>query len=70
MIDAGSKKIVFQTEEQPFQLADIDMHHTIISRFNNLLFENPGKYWIEVFLNNELILNYPIMLKQAEIKKQ
>jgi hypothetical protein len=69
MIDADNKKIVFQTEDQPFQLTDIDMHHTIISRFNNTLFEKPGKYWVEVSLNNELILNYPIMLKQMEIKK-
>ena len=69
MIDAGSKRVVLQTEEQPFQLADIDAHHTIISRFNNLLFENPGKYWVEIFMNNELILNYPIMLKQVEVKE-
>jgi len=69
MIDAGTKKIVFQTDDQPFRLADIDTHHTIISRFNNLLFEAPGKYWVEIFLNNELVLNYPIMLKQMEIKK-
>ena len=69
IISAKDKAIVFQTEEQPFQLADIDTHHTIISKFNNLLFQDPGKYWVEVFLNNELILNYPIMLKQMEIKK-
>ena len=69
MVDTDTKKTVFQTDDQPFQLADIDTHHTIISRFNNLLFEKPGKYWVEVFLNNELILNYPIMLKQMEITK-
>ena len=69
IINAKDKGLVFQTEDQPFQLTDIDTHHTIISRFNNLLFQNPGKYWVEAFLNNELILNYPIILKQAEIKK-
>ncbi|MCX5667761.1 MAG: hypothetical protein NTY34_05585 [Candidatus Omnitrophica bacterium] len=69
MIDARTKKKVFQTDDQPFRLSDIDTHHTIISRFNNLLFETPGKYWVEIFLNNELVLNYPIMLKQVEIKK-
>ena len=68
IINTKDKSVIFQTEEQPFQLADIDTHHTIISKFNNLLFQDPGKYWVEVFLNNELILNYPIMLKQMEIK--
>lgn len=70
IISAKDKALVFQTEDQPFQLTDIDTHHTIISKFNNLLFPEPGKYWVEIFLNNELMLNYPIMLKQMEMKKQ
>ncbi len=69
IVNTKDKAIVFQTEDQSFQLQDIDTHHTIMSRFNNLLFPCPGKYWVEIFLNNELILNYPIMLKQMEIKK-
>ncbi|MBI5124459.1 MAG: hypothetical protein HZA72_03475 [Candidatus Omnitrophica bacterium] len=69
IISTSDKEMVFQTEDQPFQLNDIDTHHTIVSRFNNLMFKNPGKYWVEIFLNNELILNYPIMLKQMEIKE-
>ena len=70
IISTKDKSVVFQTEDQPFQLTDIDTHHTIVSKFNNLLFESPGKYWVEIFLNNELILNYPIMLKQMENKIQ
>jgi len=65
IINSKNKAVVFQTEGQPFQLVDIDAHQTIVSRFNNLLFENPGKYWIEIFLNDELMLNYPIMLRQV-----
>jgi hypothetical protein len=69
IVNTKDKGVIFQTEEQPFQLADIDTHHTIMSRFNNLMFPTPGKYWVEVFLNNELILNYPIMLKIMDAKK-
>ena len=69
IVNSKDKAVVFQTDDQAFQLQDIDTHHTIISRFNNLLFPDPGKYWVEIFLNNELILNYPIMLKHMEIKK-
>jgi hypothetical protein len=68
IVGSDNKTVVFQTEDQRFELGDIDTHHTIISRFNNLLFETPGKYWVEIFLNNELILNYPIMLKRMENK--
>lgn len=70
IVSAKDKGIVFQTEDQPFQLSDIDTHHTIISRFNNLLFPESGKYWVEIFLNSELMLNYPLMLKLMEIKKE
>ena len=62
--ETGAK--VFETEEQLFELKDIDSHHTLISKFNNLVFPDPGKYWVEVLLNNELILNYPIVLKEVK----
>ena len=61
------KRIVFQTDEQPFTLEDIDRHHTLISKFNNLVFPDIGKYWLEVFLDKELVLNYPIMLKEVKL---
>jgi len=64
IINTKDKGKVFETNEQPFNLKDIDSHHTLISRFNNLVFPDPGKYWVEVILDNELVLNYPIMLKE------
>lgn len=66
IVNTKDKKIVFQTDDQAFTLADIDGHHTLISKFNNLVFPDPGKYWVEVFLGNDLILNYPIILKEMK----
>jgi len=66
IVNSQDKATVFQTDEQAFQLADINRHHTLVSRFNNLVFPTPGKYWLEVLLDGELFLNYPIML--TEIK--
>lgn len=65
IVNSKDKAIVFQTDDQPFELADIDKHHTLISRFSNLVFPMPGKYWVEVLLDKELILNYPIILKEV-----
>lgn len=64
ILDAMDQKVVFQTDDQEFSLKDIDAHHTLISRFNQLVFNAPGKYWVEVMLNGELVLNYPIMLRE------
>lgn len=66
IVNTKDGKVSFQTDDQPFTLADIDAHHTLISRFNNIVFPEPGKYWVEVLLDGELVLNYPLMLKAIE----
>jgi hypothetical protein len=63
---AKDSSLVFQTDEQSFDLNDIDAHHTLISKFNNLVFPEAGKYWVEIILDNQLMLNYPIILKQIK----
>ena len=65
IVNFRNKDIVFQTDEQTFELTDIDSHHTLISQFNNITFKEPGKYWVEVLLDGKLIINYPMMLKKT-----
>jgi len=64
IVNPGDSSIVFQTDDQPFELKDIDYHHTLISKVNNITFKAPGKYWVEVLLGGDLVLNYPLMLKE------
>lgn len=66
IVNSRDKSMVFQTEEQRFELPNIDSHHTLISRFNNIVFPEPGKYWVEIVLDGKLVLNYPISLKQVK----
>ena len=66
IVNSKDKVAVFQTDDQPFELRDIDGQHTLISKVNNLKFPEPGKYWIEVLLDGELVLNYPIMLREEK----
>ncbi|MDD5428008.1 MAG: hypothetical protein PHI58_02095 [Candidatus Omnitrophica bacterium] len=66
IVNPKNNQPIFQTDEQAFELADIDRHHTLISRFNNLVFPGPGKYWVEILLDNELVINYPIILNEAK----
>jgi hypothetical protein len=65
IVNASDSKAVFETGDQPFELRDIDGHHTFISRINNIVFNTAGKYWVEILLNGDLVLNYPIMLKEV-----
>jgi hypothetical protein len=66
IINSKDNLLVFQTDEQAFELADIDRHHTLISKVNNLVFPSPGKYWVEILLDKELVINYPIILNEAK----
>lgn len=66
IVNTKDSSIVFQTDDQPFKLESIDMHHTLVSRFNNLVFPIPGKYWVEVLLDGELFINYPIILREMK----
>lgn len=69
IVNSRDKTIIFQTNDQAFDLADIDGHHTLISKVNNLVFKGPGKYWIEVMLDGELILNYPLILREVKVEE-
>jgi len=66
ILNSSDNSVIFQTDDQPFKLEDIDSHHTLISKFSNIVFPKPGKYWVELLLDNELMLNYPLMLKEAK----
>src|SRR3990167_3771188 len=35
IVNTKDGAIVFQTDDQGFELTDIDAHHTLVSRFNN-----------------------------------
>jgi hypothetical protein len=54
--------MLLETKPQDFTLEDIESSHTLISEFDNVKFPAAGKYWVEVFLDGELVLNYPIKL--------
>jgi hypothetical protein len=66
IVNPKDKAIIFQTDDQAFELGDIDRHHVLVSRFNSLVFPEPGKYWLEVLLDGELVINYLMMLKEVQ----
>jgi hypothetical protein len=68
IVNSKDSSVIFQTGDQPFELKDIDSHHTLVSRVNNISFPSSGKYWLEVFLNGDLVLNYPVILREVKIE--
>jgi len=56
--------ILAEDKETTFQLKDLKAKHRIIARFNNLKFDTAGEYSIEVLLNGELKIRYPLLIKK------
>lgn len=62
----GAKLI--EDEKTSFKLNDLRAKHRIVARFNNLLFRAPGEYSVEVLLNGELKVRYPLIIEKIKPK--
>lgn len=63
-IIAPGGKIIAEDNETNFSLKDLKSKHRVIARFNNLKFENEGEYSVEVVLNSNLKVRYPLVVKK------
>ena len=64
VINLKTNKVVVETKEVTFELKNIEAAHTVISKFLNIVFPEPGRYQVEVLLNGELLRSYPIILAE------
>ncbi len=62
----GAKLI--EDEKTSFKLNDLRAKHRIVARFNNLVFRAPGEYSVEVLLNGELKVRYPLIVEKIKPK--
>ena len=59
---------LIEDEETEFNLIDLKAKHRIVARFNNLCFDSPGEYAVEVLLNGELKVRYPLIVENSPQK--
>ena len=60
--------VVAEGKPIPVRLPDSEANATCVEIFMNVKLETPGTYWVEVNLDNQLKLRYP--LKAAQIQPQ
>lgn len=56
---------IARDQETSFQLANLKARHSVIARFNNLELPTPGEYAVEILLNGDLKVRYPLIVEQA-----
>ncbi len=61
-------RVIITSPEVFFTLKDFDSSHFVISRFQNIKFERPGKHSVEVMLDGELFRRFPFSV--VEIQKE
>jgi hypothetical protein len=64
LVMPNNNKLI-EDKETEFNLVDLKAKHRIVARFNNLRFDIPGEYAVEVLLNNELKVRYPLVVEKA-----
>jgi hypothetical protein len=64
LVNPDNSKLI-EDEETEFSLIDLKAKHRIVARFNNLRFISPGEYAVEVLLNNELKVRYPLIVEKG-----
>ncbi|MFH1478142.1 MAG: hypothetical protein ABIG92_00020 [Candidatus Omnitrophota bacterium] len=69
VMNLKDNKLVVETREVNFELKSMESAHTVISKFINVVFPEPGKYQVEVLLNDEVLRSYPIILASADERK-
>lgn len=66
IVSLKDNKLIVETKEVEFELKNIEASHTVISRFMNIVFPVPGRYQVEVILNNELVRFYHLIVAGEE----
>jgi len=62
--------IMVQDEETGFELTSLKAKHRVIARFNNIFLKVPGEYSVEVLLDGDLKVRYPLIVEQISTQNQ
>lgn len=58
--DPDLQKIIAEIPDQEFILKEEISSADIVNGFVNVNFEKPGVYWVEISIDNNLVMSYPV----------
>ena len=64
ILDLGGQELA-RDQETTFELTSLKYRHSVIARFGNLELPQPGEYAVEVLLNGDLKVRYPLIVEQV-----
>lgn len=66
IVAPNAQTTVVEGKDVPVNLPDANHTATSIEIFMNTPFDTPGAYWVEVLLDGQLRLRYPLILRKVE----
>jgi len=60
------KAVLIDTGAQPFNLEEPETPFMAVNLFQKIEFPAPGTYWFRIFLDGEVALEYPLVVRQSE----
>lgn len=63
ILNPSKTKVFIETGEQAFTLEDPFTPQLMINVFADLKFETEGHYWVQNFMNDRLVLEYPLTVR-------
>lgn len=64
VVKTPDNAVLAEDRETVISLRDLKSKHTVIARFNNLRFQKAGEYAVEIVLDGEVKIRYPLLLQQ------
>lgn len=68
VISRSDDRIIFGSNEVSFNLKELNDKKVIIAQFQNVAFPSPGDYSIEIHLDGELKLAYPLVIQKVHAR--
>ena len=59
--------VLAEDSSTAFSLKDLRAKHRIIARFGNIKFEKPDEYSVEIMLNGDLKMRYPLLVEKITL---
>ena len=60
---APDNESIIASSQNDFQITTADIHITHVVVFGNVQFQQPGTYWVEVSLDKEMVLRFPLLVR-------
>jgi len=70
IIHPDKRTIFVETGNHEFTLNEETTPFMSINFYKDMVFPRAGTYWIQVFLDNQLLLEYPLVVREASVKNQ